>query len=167
MSGLTCRRRPALDSVPWYGVQTERVGNTSALKIGELAEAAGVGVETIRYYERRGLLAQPPRRASGYRQYAPLTVRRVRFIRRAQTLGFTLKEAEELLALRVDDERSCADVRALARAKLEDIERRVAELQQMGRALERVARRCRGRGPTSECPILEVLDEEEAMDAEG
>jgi len=143
------------------------VGNTSALKIGELAKAAGVGVETIRYYERRGLLAQPPRRASGYRQYPPMTVRRVRFIRRAQTLGFTLKEIEELLALRVDDERSCADVRALARAKLEDIERRVAELQQMGRALEQVARRCRGRGPTSECPILEVLDEVEDVNAEG
>ena len=91
----------------------------------------------------------------------------MRFIRRAQTLGFTLKEIEELLALRVDDDRSCADVRALARAKLEDIERRVAELQQMGRALERVARRCRGRGPTSECPILEVLDEEEVANAEG
>jgi len=143
------------------------VTEPSTLKIGELARAADVGVETIRYYERRGLLAQPPRRTSGYRQYPPQAVRRVRFIRRAQALGFTLKEIEDLLALRVDDERSCADVRALARAKLEDIERRVAELQQMGRALERVARRCRGRGPTSECPILEVLDEEEAPHAEG
>jgi len=148
-------------------VQTEGVTEPSTLKIGELARAADVGVETIRYYERRGLLAQPPRRTSGYRQYPPQAVRRVRFIRRAQALGFTLKEIEDLLALRVDDERSCADVRALARAKLEDIERRVAELQQMGRALERVARRCRGRGPTSECPILEVLDEEEAPHAEG
>jgi len=148
-------------------VQTEDVTEPSTLKIGELARAADVGVETIRYYERRGLLAQPPRRTSGYRQYPPQSVRRVRFIRRAQTLGFTLKEIQELLALRVDDDRTCADVRALARAKLEDIERRVAELQQMGRALERVARRCRGRGPTSECPILEVLDEEEAADAEG
>ena len=148
-------------------MQTEGVTEPSTLKIGELARAADVGVETIRYYERRGLLAQPPRRTSGYRQYPPQAVRRVRFIRRAQALGFTLKEIEDLLALRVDDERSCADVRALARAKLEDIERRVAELQQMGRALERVARRCRGRGPTSECPILEVLDEEEAPHAEG
>lgn len=148
-------------------MQTEGVTEPSTLKIGELARAADVGVETIRYYERRGLLAQPPRRTSGYRQYPPRAVRRVRFIRRAQALGFTLKEIEDLLALRVDDDRSCADVRALARAKLEDIERRVAELRQMGRALERVARRCRGRGPTSECPILEVLDEEEAVDAEG
>jgi MerR family mercuric resistance operon transcriptional regulator len=139
----------------------------SALKIGELARAADVGVETIRYYERRGLLAQPPRRTTGYRQYPPHAVRRVRFIRRAQALGFTLKEIEELLALRVDDGRSCADVRALAWAKLEDIERRVAELRQMGRALERVARRCRGRGFTSACPILEVLDEEEDVDAQG
>ena len=148
-------------------MQTGAVTEPSALKIGELARAADVGVETIRYYERRGLLARPPRRASGYRQYPPQAVHRVRFIRRAQALGFTLREIEELLALRVDDERSCADVRALARAKLEDIERRVDELQQMGRALERVARRCRGRGPTSECPILEVLDDEEAVDAEG
>lgn len=148
-------------------MQTRGVDEASALKIGELARAAGVGVETIRYYERRGLLAQPPRRTSGYRQYPPHAVRRVRFIRRAQALGFTLNEIEDLLALRVDEERSCADVRALARSKLKDIERRVAELQQMGRALERVARRCRGRGPTSECPILEVLDEEEAVDAQG
>jgi len=148
-------------------VQTEGVTEPSTLKIGDLARAADVGVETIRYYERRGLLAQPPRRTSGYRQYGLRAVRRVRFIRRAQALGFTLKEIEDLLALRVDDDRSCADVRALARAKLEDIERRVVELQQMGRALERVARRCRGRGPTSECPILEILDEEEAVDAEG
>lgn len=148
-------------------MQTEGVTEPSTLKIGDLARAADVGVETIRYYERRGLLAQPPRRTSGYRQYGLRAVRRVRFIRRAQALGFTLKEIEDLLALRVDDDRSCADVRALARAKLEDIERRVVELQQMGRALERVARRCRGRGPTSECPILEILDEEEAVDAEG
>ena len=157
----------ALDSVPWYGLHDEGVSETNALRIGELASAAGVGVETIRYYERRGLLAQPPRRGSGYRQYPRHAVQRVRFIRRAQALGFTLREIEELLALRVDDERSCADVRALARTKLEDIERRVAELQQMGQALERVAARCRGRGPTSECPILEVLGEEETGDAQG
>ena len=148
-------------------MHAEGVGETNALRIGELARAAGVGVETIRYYERRGLLAQPPRRASGYRRYPPSAARRVRFIRRAQALGFTLKEIEDLLALRVDDERSCAEVRALARAKLEDIERRVAALQQMGQALERVASRCRGRGPTSACPILEVLDEEETVDAQS
>lgn len=141
------------------------------LRIGELAKAAGVGVETIRYYERRGLLPQPPRRACGYREYPPQAARRVRFIRRAQALGFTLKETEELLALRVDGERSCADVRVLARTKVDDIEARIAELEQMGQALERLARRCTGRGPTSECPILEELNEqddvEEANDAEG
>ena len=107
-------------------MQTGGVTEPSALKIGELARAADVGVETIRYYERRGLLTRPPRRASGYRQYPPQAVNRVRFIRRAQALGFTLREIEELLALRVDDERSCADVRALAREGLHEF---IDELQ--------------------------------------
>ncbi len=133
------------------------MSEATALRIGELARAAQVGVETIRYYERRGLIAQPPKRSSGYRQYPPAAVTRVRFIRRAQTLGFTLNEIEELLALRVDDERSCADVRELARAKLTDIRGRIEELERMARGLEKLARRCRGQGPTSECPILDAI----------
>lgn len=133
----------------------------TTLKIGDLAHSAGVGVETIRYYQRRGLIARPRRPTSGFREYPAETARRVRFIRRAQALGFTLAEIEELLALRVDDDRNCADVRAIARAKVADIQSRVAELQQMARGLERLARRCRGRGPTSECPVLDALDEEQ------
>ena len=132
----------------------------NALTIGQLAKRAGVGVETIRFYEREGLIAEPDRRASGYRQYDADAVLRVRFIRRAKDLGFTLKEVHELLDLRVDPDCGCADVRGQARAKIRDIEQRIASLQAMKAALERLAKKCRGRGPTSECPILEELDKE-------
>ncbi|MBI3185134.1 MAG: MerR family DNA-binding protein [Myxococcales bacterium] len=131
-----------------------------SLTIGSVAKAAEVGVETIRFYEREGLIAEPPRRASGYRQYPPQTVRRVRFIRRAKDLGFTLKEVGELLSLRVDPSTACPDVREMTRAKIQHIEQRIAELSRMREVLERLARACRGRGPTSECPILDLLDQE-------
>ncbi len=130
-----------------------------ALTIGQLAKRAGVGVETLRFYEREGLIAVPRRApSSGYRQYPPEAVRRVRFIRHAKELGFTLKEIGELLRLRVDPDSTCADVRRQAQAKIADIERRIASLEQMKTALGRLAQRCRGRGPTDECPILEELD---------
>jgi len=131
------------------------------LTIGEVAKAAEVGVETLRFYEREGLIAEPPRRQSGYRQYPLETVRRVRFIRRAKELGFTLKEIGELLSLRVDPSTTCADVREMARAKIADIEGRIAELHRIREVLGRLARSCRGKGPTSECPILDILDERE------
>jgi MerR family mercuric resistance operon transcriptional regulator len=131
------------------------------LTIGEVAKAAEIGVETIRFYEREGLIAEPPRRASGYRQYPREAIRRLRFIRRAKELGFTLREIGELLSLRVDPSTTCADVRAMARAKIEDIDGRVAELHRIKDVLERLARSCRGKGPTSECPILDILDERE------
>jgi MerR family mercuric resistance operon transcriptional regulator len=136
------------------------------LTIGQLAKEAGVGVETIRFYEREGLLSQPQRRSSGYRQYSPEAVRRVRFIRHAKELGFTLKEIQELLELRVDPHSSCADVRRRASDKIADIEGRIASLERMREALESLARKCRGRGPTSDCPILEELDREELGNAD-
>lgn len=131
------------------------------LTIGEVAKAAEIGVETIRFYEREGLIAEPPRRASGYRQYPREAIGRLRFIRRAKELGFTLREIGELLSLRVDPSTTCADVRAMARAKIEDIDGRVAELHRIKDVLERLARSCRGKGPTSECPILDILEERE------
>lgn len=131
------------------------------LTIGEVAKAAEIGVETIRFYEREGLIAEPPRRASGYRQYPPEVIRRLRFIRRAKELGFTLREIGELLSLRVAPSTTCADVRAMARAKIEDIDGKVAELHRIKDVLERLARSCRGKGPTSECPILDILEERE------
>ena len=132
------------------------------LRIGQLAKRAGVGVETIRFYEREGLIAEPERRPSSrYRQYSPQVVRRIRFIRQAKDLGFTLREIQELLELRVDPSSTCAHVRTRARSKIEDIEARIASLVRMKAALERLANKCRGRGPTTDCPILEELDREE------
>ncbi len=138
-----------------------------SLTIGQVAKQADVGVETIRFYERQGLILEPDRRPSGYRDYPPETVERIRFIRHAKELGFSLKEIAELLALRVDPNSTCADVRAQARQKLADIDHKIASLEQMKAALERLVKKCRGRGPTTECPILEEFAREEDRHAEG
>jgi len=130
------------------------------LTIGQLAKKAQVNVETVRYYERRGLLPEPPRKESGYRQYSENDVSRLLFIKRAQTLGFTLKEILELLNLRVDPDTTCGDVKRRAEAKIGDIEQKILALQKMKKALAKLASTCRGRGPTRECPILEMLSTE-------
>lgn len=135
--------------------------HSGSLSIGQLAKRAGVGVETVRFYEREGLLVEPQRRQSGYRQYQSDTVDRLLFIRRAKELGFTLKEIKELLSLRVDDDKTCADVRQQTKAKIADIEDRIRSLQRMKRALVKVTRQCSGSGPTSECPILESIERKE------
>ena len=106
-----------------------------AMTIGQVASHAGVGVETVRFYERTGLLDEPPRRASGYRQYAPDVVRRIQFIQRAKVLGFSLKEISELLSLRVDPETTCDTVKQRAEAKLADIEAKLRDLRRMQKAL--------------------------------
>ncbi|MBN9657153.1 MAG: MerR family DNA-binding protein [Acidobacteria bacterium] len=133
-----------------------------ALKIGELAERGGVNLQTIRYYEREKLLPEPPRLASGYRMFPESTVRRVHFIKRAQDLGFTLAEIKELLSLRIDLTRDRADVRALAEAKIPDIEEKIRTLTQMKQVLTDLTERCSGCGPSSECPILDSIDAEGA-----
>ncbi len=132
------------------------------LTIGKVARLAQVGVETIRFYEREGLVEKPPRAPSGYRQYPRETVARIRFIRRAKELGFSLKEIKELLALRVAPGTTCGDIRKRAKAKIDSIEEKIASLERMKEALQRLAARCRGKGPTSRCPILEALEEEES-----
>ena len=124
-----------------------------------LAARAGVNVPSIRFYERLSLLPKPPRTASGYRVFSPESVRRVRFIKRAQELGFTLKEIKDLLALRVDSGSSCARVRGRAQEKVRDIEQKVRDLRRMARTLARLAAACGTRAPTGACPILESLDE--------
>lgn len=131
---------------------------SETLTIGELARAGGIGVETVRFYERKGLLPEPPRTHSGYRQYPAETVDRVRFVRRAQSLGFTLREVTELLDLRVDDVAACGPVEARAREKLEQVAGKIAELRRIEAALRRLVRACEAREPTGECPILEELD---------
>jgi len=120
-----------------------------------------VNVETIRYYERRGLIPKPPRSSSGYRLYPQEAVTRIRFIKRAKELGFSLKEISELLSLRVEPNTTCGDIRRRAEAKIVDIEGRIETLQRMKRALMELVALCQGRGPISECPILEALDVKE------
>jgi len=132
------------------------------LTIGEVAKRAGVHVETLRYYERRGLLREPPRTPSNYRVYPPDTVRRVRFIKRAQELGFSLKEINELLSLRATPKARCKDVRQRAETKLDDIEQKMRDLRRMKKALSGLVAQCSGKGPITACPILEAIDEEDA-----
>ncbi len=128
------------------------------LSIGHVAKQAGVGVETVRYYEREGLIAKPPRRASGYRQYTSEVVERVLFIRRAKDLGFSLKEIHELLGLRIKPNATSAVVRDRAMEKIEEISEKIESLQHIKQALEELVSACSGKGPVSECPILEAMD---------
>ena len=134
-----------------------------ALKIGEVAQRGGVNLQTIRYYERERLLPEPPRRESGYRMFPETTVRRVRFIKRAQQLGFTLAEIRELLSLRLNHNHGSADIRTLAQTKISDIDAKIHTLQAMKKALAHLTSQCSGRGPASECPILESIDSDEIL----
>ncbi len=127
------------------------------LTSGQVAKRAGVGVETLRFYEREGLLPEPARRASGYRQYPEGTVERVEFIRRAQLLGFQLKDIKELLALRDDPGADRQDVRAKAVAKLADIDQRIRDLEAMREALTQLVATCHGSGPAGCCPIITAI----------
>lgn len=131
----------------------------AAMTIGQVAKQASVGVETIRFYEREGLIEEPARRASGYRQYDTEVVRRVRFIRHAKELGFTLREIKELLELRVEPDCHCGEVLELAQAKIADIEQRIEALLRMKQTLSKLATACRRRRRTEACPILEAIDE--------
>ena len=131
------------------------------LTIGQLAKQGGVNLETIRYYERRGILPRPPRTVSGYRAFSHESVRRVRFIKRAQVLGFSLREIEELLTLRARPGRSCATVQAKAKAKIADIDAKLQQLSAMRGGLTRLVATCARRGTTSACPILDSLDTED------
>jgi len=129
------------------------------MRIGKVAAAAGCNIQTLRYYERRGLLRQPERTESGYREYPPDTVRIVRFIKRAQELGFTLHEIEELLRLRNGEAGRRRDVRVIAQAKMRDIEQKQARLQAMHSALGGLLQSCTNRRASLSCPILDALND--------
>lgn len=132
------------------------------ITISRAARKAGVGVETIRFYERKGLIEQPAKPlAGGFRVYPPESVERIRFIRQAQELGFSLREAGELLALRADPEADASDIRARVTAKLEDVEGKVRRLEQIRKALETLIAACPGRGALRKCTILEALTDSE------
>jgi MerR family mercuric resistance operon transcriptional regulator len=132
------------------------------LTIGNVAKAAGVNVETIHFYERRGIIDQPEKPQTGFRRYPPEVIARVRFVQRAQELGFSLREITELLDLRLDPAVSCEDVRRRAETKVAAIETKIADLHRMHRALGELIAACAQRGRTGECPILDALDDREA-----
>lgn len=139
----------------------------TAILMGTLAKLTGVGVETIRFYEREGLLPEPPRSAAGYRLYDDDAVRRVRFIRKAKDLGFTLAETRDLLELRVTDPFACDGVAARARLKIESIEKRIRDLKRVRRVLQELEQACAANQETGECPILEALDDESPTATRG
>lgn len=130
------------------------------LTIGKLASAAGVNAQTIRYYERSGLVRAPKRTAGGYRQFGADELRRLLFIRRAQGVGFSLAEIRELLALRIHDPRSCATVSRRVEAKIAAAEEKVRELQKLLKSLNRLRASCAARKRTDDCPVLEALVED-------
>ncbi len=132
-------------------------GKSERLTIGRLAKEAGVNLETIRYYERRGLMPEPIRTASGYRIYSENDIERIRFIKKAQELGFTLKEISELLSLRVTPNVTCAEVKKRAREKIAEIDKKIQSLQEMRKILVMLENRCTGIGPTTQCPILDGI----------
>lgn len=127
----------------------------TSIGIGTLAKRAGVRVDTVRYYERTGLLSPKSRLASGYRRYGEFELARLRFIRRAQTLGFTLKEVRELLVL--SNRSDVARVKRAAQEKAADVERRIAALSRMRKGLLNLITACPGHGRAAQCPILNAL----------
>ncbi len=140
---------------------------TTDLKIGQLAKQVGVNIETVRYYERLNLLGPTSRLPSGYRLYNREAQRRLRFIKNAQALGFTLHEIEELLDLRVSSTARCGDVQRTAEAKLKHVEAKVRDLQALARALRSLIRDCRAGQPTDRCPILQSLEKNERRENHG
>lgn len=128
------------------------------LTIGQLAQKSKIPVETIRYYERRGLIPKPERRESGYRIFSPDVIHRIQFIKHAQTLGFTLKEIMELLLLGTHANLSRTGVKKKVQSKIANVEEKIAALQNIKKALVHLSETCSGEGPTSQCPILEQLE---------
>jgi MerR family transcriptional regulator, copper efflux regulator len=134
------------------------------LTIGKLAQLGGVNLETVRYYEREGLLPKPPRTTAGYRIFPRDAARRLRFIKRAQELGFSLSEIRELLSLRVKSGARHAEVRMRARSKIVDIDQKIRTLQRMKNALRTLTERCEACAPSAACPIVESLEDNEQLE---
>ncbi|MDT8377124.1 MAG: heavy metal-responsive transcriptional regulator [Mariprofundaceae bacterium] len=133
------------------------------MTIGKLAKQCGVGVETIRFYEREGLILQPKRKPSGYRLYPKEAVNQIYFIRQAKDLGFTLKEIREILNLRLDGEQACDEVRSLAEVKIANIEEKIDLLQRMRTTLGELVVACKSNKRTEPCPILRAIEKEDRL----
>lgn len=134
------------------------------LTIGKISLSSGVGIETIRFYEKEGLIDPPARTESNYRLYPQGDIVRLRFIKRAKALGFTLKEIKELLSLRHDPAADKEGVKRQTEVKIEDIAAKIRDLTRIKETLEMLDQRCDGHGPTSECPILDALESGEGLD---
>jgi len=127
--------------------------------VGQLAQKANVNIETVRYYEKMGLLPKPVRNQSGFRQYKELDVARILFIKRAKELGFTLKEIDELFSLKIDSETTCGHVKQLALHKIEIVNEKIFDLQKIKKKLEELVALCeKVTISTNECPIIEALE---------
>ncbi len=129
----------------------------SVYSIGQVAKQSGVSVETVRYYEKEGLLEVPERKESGYRQFKGDAIARLSFIQQAKKLGFSLKEIGELLSITSDANTVCNEVKQLSQDKLVDIENKIKMLQQMRKSLKKLIDVCPGQAPINDCPILDAL----------
>ena len=128
------------------------------LSIGQVAKKLGIGIETIRFYERKGLIEEPPRKESGYRQYDETAVAKLAFIQQAKTLGFSLNEIGDLLSLREKPGTTSREIKHMAEARLRDIENKINMLKRMRQSLKKLVEKCPGEGPLSHCPILEAME---------
>jgi len=133
--------------------------------IGQVARRIGIGIETIRFYEGRGMIDEPARKESGYRQYDDAAVARLAFIQQAKTLGFSLGEIGELLSLKSRPGATSREIKLMAKGKLADIEQKIKMLQQMRRTLKTLVEKCPGEGALGECPILQALDSRDLRNA--
>ncbi len=130
------------------------------MTVGKVAREADVGVETVRFYERKGLIKRPRRPSNGgFRAYPTDVVERIRFIRQAQELGFSLQEIKELLSLQADPATDCADVRERAQTKRNEVKIKIAQLRKIQKALDTLIAACPGKGPTRSCSILEAFEQ--------
>lgn len=145
---------------PWSTYHTDEgdASRVTGMTTGQLAARAGVNAQTLRYYERRGLLPRPARTRAGYRQYPADAASRLTFIKRAQDLGFSLTEIRELLRLRVRDVSACDSVKQKTQAKLDVVDQKLRELERMKRSLEQLVAACDAQRPTGDCPVLKMLE---------
>jgi MerR family transcriptional regulator, copper efflux regulator len=131
------------------------------MRISDAAKKAEVNVETIRYYERKGILEVPSTQRSGYREYSDDAVELIQFVKNAQNLGFSLKEIQGLLALKVDPASDCGDIKQRAVSKIAEIENKIRALEEMKKSLQVITSKCSGVGPVSSCTILNAMKHEE------
>lgn len=144
--------------MPLHEDMSEKYKGITTYKIGDVARRAKVNKETVRYYEKRGLIPKPDRRRSGYRIFTQRHIDQIRFIKRSQELGFTLNEIKELLDLRMDDNTTCSEIREEAQEKYRDVADKIEDLQRIKETLVALIDSCAGEGPKGECPILEALE---------